>query len=201
MRQCNASGHSSPRFRRPWRARRANCRPRRTPTEARILAELKLFVAKPRIVVHNVAEEDLAGGPVDFDGALAVRLCAPVELEIAQIEGDDRTAFLAEYGLEEPASVRSTQLAYEALDLISFFTVGPDEVRAWPIPRGSDAVTAAGKIHSDLARGFIRAEVTPYDGVREATDAKSFKELGQQRLEGKEYVVQDGDVLNIRFSV
>jgi len=110
-------------------------------------------------------------------------------------------AFLAEYNLTEPAAPLLTRLAYEALDLISFFTMGEDEVRAWPIVRGSNAVTAAGKIHSDLARGFIRAEVIPWKQVEGATDMKSLKAASHADLMGKEYVVQDGDILNIRFSV
>jgi ribosome-binding ATPase YchF (GTP1/OBG family) len=94
-----------------------------------------------------------------------------------------------------------TRLSYQALDLISFFTVGADEVRAWPIPRGSDALTAAGRIHTDLARGFIRAEVVPYAAVAGARDPRDYKAHAHAELMGKEYVVQDGDILNIRFSV
>jgi ribosome-binding ATPase YchF (GTP1/OBG family) len=166
---------------------------------------MRLFAAKPRVAVFNVAEDRL--GAADEEPRLAspagrsVVLCAPVEQEIAQLGEDERGEFLAGYGLETPASERLTRVAYEALDLISFFTVGADEVRAWPIARGSDAVTAAGKIHTDLARGFIRAEVVPYALVEESRDEREYKAAGHHELKGKDYMVQDGDILNIRFSV
>jgi hypothetical protein len=167
--------------------------------------ELGLFLDKPKVVVWNLGEDQELHGE-ETRRLLALRthsiaLCAPVELEIAQIEGQERQEFLQEYGLTEVASDRLTREAYQSLDLIAFFTVGPDEVRAWPVTRGSDAVTAAGKIHSDLARGFIRAEVTPYEQTLAATDAKTFKSTTQPDLKGKDHVVEDGDVLNIRFSV
>jgi ribosome-binding ATPase YchF (GTP1/OBG family) len=173
--------------------------------DRRLIAELGLFRDKPAVPVFNVGEAELG------DAALVARLraaepkcavlCAPIEAEIAGLDGPDRAAFLAEYGLAEPAAALLTRLAYEALELISFFTVGPDEVRAWPIRRGSNAVTAAGRIHSDLARGFIRAEVIPYERLAGARDERELKAAIRAELEGKEYVVQDGDVLNIRFSV
>jgi ribosome-binding ATPase YchF (GTP1/OBG family) len=131
----------------------------------------------------------------------AAVLCAPVEKEIASLEGPDRAAFLKEYGLVEPAAALLTRLAYEALDLMSFFTMGADEVRGWPIQRGSNAVTSAGRIHSDLARGFIRAEVIPHARVQSATNERELKAMSKPELQGKEYIVQDGDILNIRFSV
>jgi hypothetical protein len=175
------------------------------PEARRMLHELRLFSEKPMVTVFNVGEAALG------DAALVSRLhaavaksavlCAPIEREIAQLEGKDRSDFLAEYHLTEPAAPLLTRLAYEALDLISFFTMGEDEVRAWPITRGSNAVTAAGRIHSDLARGFIRAEVIPWKRVESATDLKQLKALGHADLMGKDYVVQDGDILNIRFSV
>jgi GTP-binding protein YchF len=171
----------------------------------RSLAELRLFATKPTVVVFNV-DEDTA--PTSVEAVALVELadqsavmCAPVEYEISRMDGEDRDVFLDEFGLEAAAAERLTRLAYEALDLISFFTVGEDEVRAWPIRRGSDAVTAAGKIHTDLARGFIRAEVTPYAPVAVASNAREFKDLGGAELKGKDYTVQDGDSLNIRFSV
>ncbi len=171
----------------------------------RVRAELRLFADKPLIPVFNVDETlDVSGAEAQAMLALADRaavLCAPVEREISQIEGDDRRAFLDAYGLDDPASERLTRLAYDALDLISFFTVGEDEVRAWPIRRGSDAVAAAGRIHTDLARGFIRAEVTPYARVSSVANAGEFKRVGAAELKGKDYIVQDGDSVNIRFSV
>jgi ribosome-binding ATPase YchF (GTP1/OBG family) len=175
------------------------------PDATRLLLELKLFSDKPMVTVFNVGEAALGDQALVAKLHAAVRnsavLSAPIEREIAQLEGADRAAFLAEYHLTEPAAPLLTRLAYQALDLISFFTMGEDEVRAWPIPRGSSAVAAAGKIHSDLARGFIRAEVIPFAHIAGAADLKQLKAQGRADLMGKEYVVQDGDVLNIRFSV
>jgi GTP-binding protein YchF len=174
-------------------------------TTARILAELRLFAHKPVIPVLNVDESAIAsGGYIEewLPGEpLSATLSAPVEREIAMMDAEDRHAFLAEYGLTSPASERLTRLAYDALDLITFFTVGEDEVRAWPAPRGSTAVEAAGKIHTDLARGFIRAEVTAHDRITDVKNARDFKAAGAMELKGKDYVVQDGDIMNIRFSV
>ena len=168
----------------------------------RLLSELRLFTLKPTIAVFNVDEDaESTGHLLAATNGRAAIICAPIEFEIAQMDDEDKRPFLDEYGLDVPASERLTRLAYEALDLISFFTVGDDEVRAWPIRRGSDALTAAGKVHTDLARGFIRAEVTPYVRVSEATNAREFKEMGAADLRGKDYVVEDGDTINIRFSL
>jgi ribosome-binding ATPase len=175
------------------------------PEARRMLHELRLFSEKPIVTVFNVGEAALADEArvAELHRAVAKSavLCVPIEKEIAQLEGTDRADFLREYHLVEPAAPLLTRLAYEALDLVSFFTMGEDEVRAWPIARGSNAVTAAGKIHSDLARGFIRAEVIPWKKVESATDLKQLKALGHADVMGKDYVVQDGDILNIRFSV
>ncbi len=180
-------------------------KPLHDPDIERLLHELRLFHDKPKIAVFNVGEAQLSdAAAVAALKSLAPRsavLCAPVEREIAELSGDDRAAFLAEYHLTEPAAPLLTRMAYEALDLISFFTMGEDEVRAWPLTRGSNAVTAAGRIHSDLARGFIRAEVIPYARVAAAHDLKELKHLGRADLVGKEHAVADGDILNIRFSV
>ncbi len=173
--------------------------------EARLLAEMRLFADKAVVVLFNREEgtslQDADNQELLEAAAQVAVLCAPVEVEISQLEESERADFLGEYGLTEPASERLTRLASAALDLISFFTVGPDEVRAWPISRGSDAVTAAGKIHSDLARGFIRAEVVAYSQVQEAKDEREYKATSRPELKGKDYVVQDGDILNIRFNV
>ena len=175
------------------------------PDGERLLHELKLFHDKPTVAVFNVDEATLsdkaAVEKLRGSSKRAAVLSAPIEREIAQLEGADLAAFLQEYNLTEPAAPLLTRLAYEALDLISFFTMGEDEVRAWPIVRGSNAVTAAGKIHSDLARGFIRAEVIPFARIEAATDLKQLKTLGRADLVGKEHEVKDGDILNIRFSV
>lgn len=170
----------------------------------RLVADLSLFAEKPLIPVLNIDEGagiDVITNALGSAAHGAAVMSATVEYEIGQVEADERSAFLEEYGLDAPASERLTRLAYNALDLISFFTVGEDEVRAWPLRRGSNAVTAAGKVHTDLARGFIRAEVTPYERVRLATNAREFKEMGSADLRGKDYIVQDGDTINIRFSI
>jgi hypothetical protein len=128
-------------------------------------------------------------------------LSASVEAEIAQMDPADRAAFLDDLGLKESALTRFIRTAYGLLDLISFFTVGPDEVRAWPIRRGATARAAAGRIHSDLERGFIRAEVIPYAVFMQHGSEQAVKDAGLLQIEGKDYVVADGDILHIRFNV
>ncbi|MFW5688964.1 MAG: DUF933 domain-containing protein, partial [Spirochaetota bacterium] len=134
-------------------------------------------------------------------GELHLEFAGNFEMELSQLEEEEADAFMQDLGITESARSRLTTLAYDSLGLISFFTVGPDEVRAWTIHRGDPAVEAARTIHSDLARGFIRAECFSYDALVAAGSEKGVKEAGQFRLEGKEYKVQDGDILNIRFSV
>jgi GTP-binding protein YchF len=167
-----------------------------------------LLTDRPLLVALNRAEADAA---VPLPGALAARiaalhgaglvLSASVEAEIAAMDPDDRAVFLADLGLAESALTRFIRTAYGLLDLISFFTVGPDEVRAWPIRRGTTARVAAGRIHSDLERGFIRAEVMPYAVFMAHGSEHGVKEAGLLQVEGKDYVVADGDILHIRFNV
>lgn len=133
--------------------------------------------------------------------AAGLVLSASVEAEIAAMDAADQKAFLDDLGLTESARARFIRGAYGLLDLISFFTVGPDEVRAWPILRGTRAKQAAGKIHSDLERGFIRSEVIPYDHFIVDGSEHAARDAGHQKVEGKDYVVQDGDILHIRFNV
>jgi ribosome-binding ATPase len=133
--------------------------------------------------------------------AAGLVLSASVEAEIAQMDPADRAAFLEDLGLKESALTRFIRTAYGLLDLISFFTVGPDEVRAWPIRRGATAKAAAGRIHSDLERGFIRAEVIPYAVFMQHGSEQAVKDAGLLQIEGKDYVVADGDILHIRFNV
>jgi hypothetical protein len=122
-------------------------------------------------------------------------------MEIAQLDESDRAAFLQEIGIQEPARERFIRASYALLDLISFFTAGDDEVRAWTIAQGTAARKAAGKIHSDIERGFIRAEVIAYDDfIVHGSEAKC-KEAGKLRLEGKEYVVKDADIIHFRFAI
>jgi GTP-binding protein YchF len=176
--------------------------------EEKELAHFAFLSRRPLLVVVNAAEEAAAAPPppavVEAAGqrrAEVLSLCASVEAEIADLEPAEQPEFLASLGLAEPARARFLRAAYHLLDLISFFTVGEDEVRAWPIRRGDRAPRAAGRIHSDLERGFIRAEVVHYDDfVALGSEAKARHE-GKLRLEGKEYLVKDGDILNIRFAV
>ena len=133
--------------------------------------------------------------------AAGLVLSASVEAEIAGLAAEDQAAFLEDLGLAESALARFIQTAYGLLDLISFFTVGDDEVRAWTIRRGTKARAAAGRIHSDLERGFIRAEVIPYEVFMEHGSEQAVKDAGLLQVEGKEYVVLDGEILHVRFNV
>jgi ribosome-binding ATPase YchF (GTP1/OBG family) len=130
----------------------------------------------------------------------AAAVCARIELEIAQLEPADAAAFLADLGLSESGLDRIIRASYDLLGYLSFFTVGEDECRAWSIPRGTPAQVAAGEIHSDIARGFIRAEVVSYAALVGRGSMAVCREHGEVRLEGKEYVVQDGDIINFRFA-
>ncbi len=147
------------------------------------------------------AAEQVGLGDVLSRGAThGVGVCAKIELEIAQLEPADASAFLADLGLHETGIDRVVRATYDLLGYISFFTVGEDECRAWSIPRGTVAQLAAGEIHSDIQRGFIRAEVVSYDALMARGSMHACKEHGEVRLEGKEYVVQDGDIINFRFA-
>jgi GTP-binding protein YchF len=176
--------------------------------ERALLAGFAFLSLRPLLVLLNVAETAAAApAPADFaeraraQGAEAMALSARLEAEIAALEPADRAAFLQDLGLAESARDRFIRASYALLDLVSFLTAGEDECRAWPIRRGTTAVKAAGRIHSDLERGFIRAEVMAFDDfVRCGSEAKC-REAGKLRLEGKDYVVQDGDILHVRFAV
>ena len=167
-----------------------------------------LLTDRPLLVALNVAEGD-AGQPMPPAltrriaelSAAGLVLSASVEAEIAGLAPEDQVAFLADLGLTESALARFIRTAYGLLDLISFFTVGKDEVRAWTIRRGTHARQAAGRIHSDLERGFIRAEVTPYEVFMKYGSEQAIRDAGKLQLEGKDFVVSDGDILNIRFNV
>ena len=180
------------------------------------LRGFQFLSAKPLLIVINLDERQLAGGDVtqiervaDATGltaflsrarTAAAAVCARIELEIAQLEPADRAGFLADLGLTESGLDRVIRASYELLGYISFFTVGEDECRAWSIPRGTAAQLAAGEIHSDIARGFIRAEVVGYDALISRGSMAVCRDHGEVRLEGKEYVVQDGDIINFRFA-
>ncbi len=175
------------------------------PDEEKMASGYAFLTAKPLIVVFNMEEGNDA--PADVmnaarkAGAEIVSLCATMEEELAELDPDEAREFLDDLGIEEPAMNLMIRASYSALSLQSFFTVGPDECRAWPVRKGSLAPTAAGVIHSDLQRGFIRAEVTAYDDLMEAGSMSAAKAANKVRLEGKAYEVQDGDILEIRFSV
>ena len=168
----------------------------------------QLLTDRPMLVVVN-RDDDRAADALPDDlaarieelGAAGVVLSASVEAEIAALDAEDQAAFLQDLGLTESALARFIRAAYGLLDLISFFTVGEDEVRAWTITRGMTARTAAGKIHSDLERGFIRAEVMPYTVFIAYGSEQAVKAAGRFQVEGKDYVVADGDIMNIRFNV
>jgi ribosome-binding ATPase len=173
--------------------------------------DLKLFAGfsfitnKPIIVTANLGEKsaDLSGleKMVKDYRITLFPLRGDIEMEISQLAKEDQKDFLADLGLTEPAMDRFLLYIYKTLNLISFLTVGEDEVRAWSIKKGSNAQKAAGRIHSDLERGFIRAEVVSYTDLNQAGNYAEAKKTGKQRLEGKEYIVQDGDVMNILFNV
>lgn len=163
---------------------------------------------KPLLVIFNQADEK-AGKPLDPPyqaelqrrGLVGLALAGKVEMEIAQLDESDRMAFLKEIGIAEPARDRFIRITYALMNLISFFTTGEDEVRAWTITRGTVARQAAGKIHSDIERGFIRAEVVAFDDfIVHGSEAKC-KEAGKLRLEGKDYTIKDGDIIHFRFAV
>ncbi len=178
--------------------------------EARAFAQAQLLTAKPVLYVCNVDEGDAANGNAHSarvferaaaEGAEAVVVSAAIEAEIATMPPEDRGEFLAELGLSETGLARVIRAGYRLLHLITFFTVGPKEARAWTVARGAKAPQAAGAIHSDFERGFIRAETTAYEDYVALGGEAGAREAGKLRQEGKEYLVQDGDVMLFRFNV
>jgi ribosome-binding ATPase len=181
------------------------------PEDARRLRGFQFLSAKPLLIVLNLDEEDLpqadravelAGLQDSVKGAntRAVPICAKIELEIAQLDPADATAFMADLGLRESGLDRVIRASYDLLGYISFFTVGEDENRAWSIPRGTNAQNAAGEIHTDIQRGFIRAEVCRYEHLLSRGTLAACRDHAELRLEGKEYIVLDGDVINFRHA-
>ena len=177
--------------------------------ERRVLRDLHLLTAKPTLYIANVDEEGVHGNAhVDAvreraaaEVAGVVVVCAAMEAEIAQLEPGERGEFLADLGLEEPGLNRVIRAGYRLLGLHTFFTTGPKEAKAWTIPIGATAVEAAGVIHTDFARGFIRAEVVSYEDFVAHGGEHGAKEAGKWRLEGRDYVVRDGDIIFFRFNV
>jgi hypothetical protein len=183
--------------------------------DRKLLRGFQFLSAKPLLLVINLDEADVAdvGSGVEraaqktgltaflaHAATKAVALCTKIELEISQLEGADAAAFLADLGLTESGLDRVIRTTYDLLGYMSFFTVGEDECRAWSIARDTPAQLAAGEIHSDIQRGFIRAEVVSYDALTTRGSMAVCREHGEVRLEGKEYVVQDGDIINFRFA-
>ncbi|MCC7354041.1 MAG: redox-regulated ATPase YchF [Anaerolineae bacterium] len=177
-----------------------------TVSELKMVRNFGLLTLKPLLIVLNVGDGPTEDADERLPGyrhrdTIIAGIQGRLEMELAQMEPEEAREFLAAYDIQEPGLRRVIRLSYALLGLQAFFTVGEDEVRAWTIPAGATAVEAAGVIHSDLARGFIRAEVIGYDTLVEAGSLAAARQRGLLRLEGKEYVVQDGDILNIRFSV
>ena len=185
-----------------------------TPEEAAMLSTVSLLTAKPVIYAANLSEADFTGGSPERnphfakveqlaagENAEVLPICAQLEADIADMEGEEKTLFLSELGLEHSGLDRLIQKSYHLLGLISYLTAGPQEVRAWTITRGTKAPQAAGKIHTDFERGFIKAETASYEDYVGLGGEKGCRDAGKLRQEGKEYVVQDGDVMHFKFNV
>ena len=177
--------------------------------EKAVLRPLCLITAKPTMYVANVEEHGFENNPLldkvrehaAKEGAPVVAVCAKVEAEIADMPDEDKDVFLEDMGMHEPGLARVIRAGYELLGLLTYFSAGPKEVRAWTIARGTKAPQAAGKIHTDFERGFIRAEIVPFTTLQELGSMTACKEKGLVRSEGKEYVMQDGDVTLFRINV
>ena len=184
-----------------------------TPDELAFFADTPLLTMKPVIYVANVSEEEAAGEPIHNPGYLKLRefaqkehsqvmpICAGIEAEISQLSPEEKAIFLDDMGIQVSGLDRLIQASYQLLGLISFLTAGPDEVRAWTITRGTKAPQAAGKIHSDFERGFIRAEVVAFHDLERYGNMNAVREAGLYRSEGKDYVMRDGDIVLFRFNV
>ncbi|MYE82856.1 MAG: redox-regulated ATPase YchF [Gammaproteobacteria bacterium] len=179
------------------------------PTEREAIRDLHLLTAKPVMYVANVAEDGLEDNPMleavraaaRAEGAEVVAVCNRIEAELAELAADEREEFLAALGLDQPCLDRVIRAGHRLLGLHDFFTVGPKETRAWTVARGATALEAAGVIHTDFERGFIRAEVVAYEDFVAHGGEQGAREAGRWRLEGRDYVVRDGDVMRFRFNV
>jgi len=177
--------------------------------QKKLVRDLHLLTMKPVVYIANVAEDGFEDNPLldqvrEFatgDRASVVPVCAAIEAEVAQLDREDREEFLAALGLKESGLAGVIRAGYGLLDLLTFFTAGVKEVRAWTVTRGATAPNAAGRIHTDFERGFIRAEVTAFDDFIACNGEQGAKEAGKLRLEGKEYIVNEGDVMHFRFNV
>lgn len=171
--------------------------------EQRLVRSFGFLTQKPIVTVFNIGEGDIRNPPALSDplAYMSLSLCATVEADIVQLPRDDRPAFMADYGIAALARDRIIRACFDALGMIFMLTAGPEEVRTWPMPRGTTAVEAAGKIHSDLARGFIKAETIAFDDLKAAGSMRDAKAANKVRLEPKGYVIQDGDIVLIKFSI
>ena len=180
-----------------------------TPDEKILLRELHLLTYKPTMFIANVREDGFENNPfldrikayAKEEGAEVVPVCAAFEAEVSQLDDADKEDFLAEIGMEEPGLNRVIRAAYKLLSLSTYFTAGVKEVRAWTIPNGATAPQSAGVIHTDFERGFIRAEVIAFNDFVQYKGEQGAKDAGKWRLEGKEYIMHDGDVVHFRFNV
>ena len=184
-----------------------------TEDEEGLISDVRLLSLKPIIYVANIAEDEVSGGYENnrnykalkeyahSEGAGIIAVCAQIEAELASLEGEEKKEFLADLGIEESGLDKLIKASYSLLGLISYLTAGPKEVRAWTIKKGTKAPQAAGKIHSDFERGFIRAEIVSFDDLIREGNMNNVKEKGLLRSEGKDYVIEDGDVVLFRFNV
>jgi GTP-binding protein YchF len=177
--------------------------------ELAAISYMNYLTIKPTMYIANVAEDGFENNPLldkvkaiaAAENAVVVAVCAAIESEISELDDEDKAEFLDEMGLEEPGLNRVIRSGYELLTLQTYFTAGVKEVRAWTFPEGSTAPQAAGKIHTDFEKGFIRAEIVGYDDYIAGRGEAGAKDAGKWRLEGKEYIVKDGDVIHFRFNV
>lgn len=179
--------------------------------ELKILSSFRLITAKPIIYVANVDEDTIMAGENEYvkevreyakkENTEVVMICAKIESELAELELEEKTAFLKELGIEESGLASLIKSTYSLLGLATYFTVGPDEVRAWTFKKGMKAPACAGLIHTDFEKGFIRAEVMSYQDLIDCGNELNVKEAGKMRLEGKDYLMQDGDICHFRFNV
>jgi len=180
-----------------------------TDAELKLLKPLSPLTLKPTMYIANVDEDGFADNPyldavtaiAEQEGAIVVPICNKLEAEISELEDDEKMEFLEEMGMDEPGLNRVIRAGYSLLELQTYFTAGVKEVRAWTIPIGATAPNAAGKIHTDFEKGFIRAEIVAYPDYIQGNGEQGAKEAGKWRLEGKDYIVQDGDIIHFRFNV
>lgn len=180
-----------------------------TDEQMKSVKELNMLTVKPTMYIANVAEDGFDNNPfldqiktiAESEGAIVVPVCAAIEAELSVLDEDEKAEFLADYGWEEPGLNRVIRAGYDLLGLQTYFTAGVKEVRAWTIKKGFSAPQAAGKIHTDFEKGFIRAEVVGYQDFVENNGEQGAKDAGKWRLEGKDYIVEEGDVIHFRFNV